>query len=135
MDNTSTASEKDVAAQASKDGIPIYAVGIGDPNAKGMRDVAIGRFILGGPNAAAVDPASLEALSAAAGGRSFIVPATGEDKGKGFKTATSAIADNIAKGYAIGAVVPADVTPSTVKATVVKRLDLVVRAHPIAAAP
>jgi VWFA-related protein len=161
IDNSSAASEKEVVAEATKEGVPIYAVGIGDPNAPekshtmgsryvpmtspyvamGPSSVVGGPSYIGGVHRLAwsgtdwVDAKSLEDLSATAGGQSFIVPARGQHGGKSFETAVFAIADNIAKGYTLGAVVPADVTPSTVKATVVKRLDLDVRAHPIAAAP
>ena len=132
MDNASIAEEKDVVEQARNDGVQIYAVGIGDPNAKGYRDVAIGPYIIGMDNSNRVDAKSLKELSESAGGRSFIVPATAEDGGKGIKDAISAIANNIAQGYAIGAVIPADARPSTVMVTVANRPDLIVRAHPIA---
>ena len=135
LDNSSSATEKEVAAQATKDGVPIYAVGIGDPIAQGNPDLSLGPFLLGGNDEDRVDAESLKDLSAAAGGRSFIVPATGEDGGKSLKTAVLAIADNIASGYTIGAVLPDGVAPSAVKMTVVKRLDLDVRARPIAASP
>jgi len=135
MDNVSTATQQAVVADATKDGVPIYAVGIGDPNAKGMRDVAIGPFVIGGPTLTTVDAASLEALSAATGRRGFIVPATSEDGGKGFKTATSAIADSLGAGYAVGAVIPADANLPSVYLAIVNRRDLVVRARLIAASP
>ncbi len=155
IDNSSAASENEVAARAKRNGVPIYAVGIGDPNASGKSHVTDVRPLVGipdqnpqnvfpvypppfvafrsGPDR--VDAKSLVDLSATAGGQSFIVPTRGENGGKSFETAISAIDDNIARGYAIGAVLPQDVTPSTVKATVVKRLGLDVRARPIAAAP
>ena len=161
LDDSSATSEREVVARATKDGIPIYAIGIGDPNAK--NGVAIGplhitgtsywpvgapqevgppdsgiptSFVAGYRSPGAtdrVDAKSLEDLSAAAGGRSFIVPSRGEEEGRSFETAVFAVADNIARGYTIGAVLPDGVTPSAVKMTVVKRLDLDVRAHPIAA--
>ena len=163
LDDSSATSEREVVARATKDGIPIYAVGIGDPNAK--TGIAVGPLHLTGqsywpqdapvqasppdsgiPTAFAVgfrspgatnlvDAKSLEDLSATAGGRSFIVPSTGEVDGKSFENAISAIADNIAQGYTIGAVVPDDVPPSTVKVMVVKRLGLDVQAHPIISTP
>ena len=79
-----------------------------------------------------VDAKSLQDLSSTAGGRSFIVPTSGEKDGESFETALFAIADNIAKGYTIGALVPVEVAPSTVEVTVVKRLGLDVRARPTA---
>jgi VWFA-related protein len=163
MDNSSVTPESEVVARATTDGIPIYAVGIGDPNAPAKTGIAIGPLhltgeaseplgqpgpvVVGPPNLGMttaiapgfrsltgtdrVDAKSLEDLSAMAGGRSFIVPIRGEVGGENFETAMFAIADNIAKGYTIGVVVPLQVTPSTVKVTVVKS----VRAHPTAAPP
>jgi VWFA-related protein len=163
IDNSSTVTEQAVIARATKDGIPIYAVGIGDPNAK--TGIAVGplnitgqsywpsdapveagppdsgiptNFVVGFRSPVVtdrVDAKNIENLSAMAGGRSFIVPSRGEVDGKSFENAISAISDNIAQGYTIGAVVPADVSPSTVKVTVAKRLNLNVQAHPLAAPP
>lgn len=154
MDNSSATTEQEVVARATMDGIPIYTVGIGDPNAPekshvtGHRaadipqPIAPDKFLPAAPPVVTfwsgtdrVEPKSLEDLSAMAGGRSFIVPSRGEDRGESFETAIFTIADNIAKGYAIGAVIPQNVSPSTVKATVVKRLNLDVRTRPITAAP
>ena len=166
IDNSSVVTEQAVVARATKDGIPIYAVGIGDPNAPEKSGINIGPIhivgesyipsgepiVVGPPGIGAhtayvpgiqpawsgtdrVDAKRIKNLSAMAGGRSFIVPSRGEVGGNSFETAIFAIADNIAKGYTIGAVVPNNVTPSTVKTTVVKRLDLEVRARPTAASP
>jgi VWFA-related protein len=135
IDNSSIAEEKDVVEQARKDRVPIYAVGIGDPNAKGEREVAIGPYVMGMDDSSRVDAKSLKDLAESAGGRSFIVPATAEDGGKGFKDAIIAIANSIAQGYAIGATIPADATLSNVNVMIAKRPDAVVRARPIAASP
>jgi VWFA-related protein len=130
MDNISAATQDEVSAIARKEGVPIYAIGIGDPNAPGGMSVATGPFIMGGDAAERVDADSLKALSAAAGGRTFIVPGTTEDVGgNGFMNALSSIADTIARSYAIGVVVPADVDPSTVSVALVNRPDLVVHSH------
>ena len=166
IDNSSVVTEQAVVARATKDGIPIYAVGIGDPNAPEKSGIDIGPIhivgesyipsgepiVVGPPGIGEhqayvpgiqpawsgtdrVDVKGIENLSAMAGGQSYIVPSRGEVGGKSFETAIFAIADNIAKGYTIGAVVTDHVTPSTVKTTVVKRLDLEVRARPTAASP
>ncbi len=87
------------------------------------------------PGTDRVEVGSLEDLSAASDGRSFIAPSRGEVGGNSFETAIFAIAENIAGGYAIGVVVPATVNPTAVKVTIPTRLDLEVRAHPIAASP
>ena len=42
IDHGSATRESDVAARATKDGVPIYAVGIGDPNAPEKSGIAIG---------------------------------------------------------------------------------------------
>jgi hypothetical protein len=168
IDNSSTITEQAIVARATKDSIPVYAIGIGDPNAPEKSGIAIGPLhiavgqsyipagepvVVGPPSSIGprtayvpgiqppsfgtdrVEAKSLEDLSTTAGGQSFIVPSRGEVGGKSFETAIFAIADNIAKGYAIGAVVPNDVPPSSVKAMVLKRLGLEVRARPIAASP
>ena len=160
LDDSSATSEREVVARATKDGIPIYAIGIGDPNAPkrpgipwgqsygysgapvvvgppniGMRTLAMPPIGPARPGTDRVDAKSLEDLSAAASGRSFIVPSRGEEEGRSFETAIFAIADNIAKGYTIGAVVPDDATPPTVKVTVAKRLDLDVQTRPLAPSP
>jgi VWFA-related protein len=130
MDNSSLAEEKNVVEQARKDRVPIYAVGIGDPNANGQREVAIGPYVIGMDDSNRVDAKSLKDLSESAGGRGFIVPATVEDGGKGFNEAITAIANSVAQGYAIGVVIPADVTLSNINVTIANRPDAVVRAHP-----
>lgn len=122
MDNASSARRSDVVAEASKDGVAIYAVGIGEANAQ-RPAVSSGPYVLG------VDAKTLEDLSAAAGGRSFIVPATGDGAAKEFQNAITSIAEAISAGYAIGAVIPDRVTLSTVSVAVAKRPDAVVRAR------
>jgi VWFA-related protein len=166
IDNSSTVTEQALASRATKDGIPIYAIGIGDPNAPAKTGIAIGPLHLTGESSEPlgapaevvsppdmgmrtvftrgfrsptgterVDAKGLEDLSAMAGGQSFIVPIRGEVGGESFETAIFAIAENIAGGYAIGVVVPANVNPAAVKVTIPTRLDLEVRAHPLAASP
>lgn len=136
MDNTSTATQKEVAARASKDGVPIYAIGIGDPTVPGGQvSVAIGPFTMGGDESERVDAESLKAFSAAAGGRTFIVTGTAKDAGNSFMTALSVIADTIARGYAIGVVIPGNVTLAAVKVTIANRRDLAVQTRMITANP
>ena len=163
IDHASAATGEEVAARAAKDGIPIYAIGIGDPNAPEKPGISIGPVQFGpyepvgtpvdvssygnlSTHTAAVsglrppapfgafrvDAKSLEDLSATAGGRTYIVPASGQENGNTFETAIFATAENIAGGYAIGAVVPADVNPSAVKITILKPPGLTVQARPIA---
>ncbi len=132
MDNASAATQEQVVAEARKDDVPIYAVGIGDPNANGSSAKTIGPFTVTGPVLDRVDAKSLEALTAAAGGRTFIVSGTAEDGGNGFMNAISTIADTIGRGYSIGAVLPNDAALAEVKVAVVNRPDLVVRADLIA---
>jgi len=129
MDNASAATQEEVVAEARKYDVPIYAVGIGEPNAPGTHSLIIGPFVTSGPELERVDAQSLKALTAAAGGRTFIVPGTLDDGGNGFMNAISTIADTIGRGYSIGAVVPKDVALAEVKVAVVNRPDLVVRAH------
>ena len=165
IDNSSTVTEQEVAARASKDGIPIYAIGIGDPNAPEKTGITIGPVhivgesyipagepIVAGPPGIGehtayvpglqpawpatdrVDAKTIENLSASGGGRGFIVPSRGEAGGYSFETAILAIADNVAKGYTIGAIVPDGINPSTVKVSVAKLPNLDVQARPISVA-
>jgi len=129
IDNSSIAEQKDVVEQATTDRAPIYAVGIGDTNAKGQREVEIGPYVIGLDDSNRVDARSLKDLSQSAGGRSFIVPATAADGGKGFKDAIYAIANSVDQGYAIGAMIPADVILSNVNIAIANRPDAVVRAR------
>jgi hypothetical protein len=134
MDNTSTATREEVAAQARKHGVPIYSIGIGDPTEpEGRISVAIGPFTV--DESERVDAESLKAFSAAAGGRTFIVPGAAADAGNGFMTALSVIADTIARGFAIGVVIPENETLSAVKLTIQNRPDLVLQTHLITANP
>jgi VWFA-related protein len=165
IDNSSTVTEQAVAARATKDGIPIYAIGIGDPNAPektgitigpvhivGQSYIPAGEAIVAGPPGIGehtayvpgvqpawpatdrVDAKAIENLSASAGGRGFIVPSRGEAAGNSFETAILAVADNVAKGYTIGAIVPDGINPSTLKVSVAKLPNLDVQSHPIPAA-
>jgi VWFA-related protein len=135
MDNTSAATQPEVAARARKDGVRIYAIGIGDPTVpEGRVSVAIGPFTVG-DESGRVDAESLKAFSAAAGGRTFVVPGTAEDAGNSLMTALSVIADTIARGYAIGVVLPENEIPSTVNIAVVNRPDLLVSTRLITANP
>jgi VWFA-related protein len=122
MDNVSSARRRDVLVEASKDGVTIYVVGIGEPNAQ-RPAVSSGPYFLG------VDAKTLENLSAVTGGRSFIVPATGGSAAKEFQNAIASIAEAIGAGYAIGAEIPDGVILSTVNVAVAKRPDAVVRAR------
>jgi hypothetical protein len=134
MDNASATVQKGVAARAGKDGVPIYAIGIGDPEAKA--GLPIGPlFVSSGDESERVDAESLKAFSAAAGGQTFIVPSTAEDAGNSFMTALSVIADTIARGYAIGIVIPENGNLSRVKVTVANRPDLLVQTRMIATNP
>ena len=130
IDNTSSATRDEVATLARRYGVPIYAIGIGDPSAghPGLA-IATGPFVMGGGDEDRVDAESLKTFSAAAGGRTFIVPGTGEDGGDEFMNALSSISDTIARNYAIGVVIPADATPGSANIALVNRPDLVVRSH------
>jgi Ca-activated chloride channel homolog len=134
IDNYSIATREQVVAQATKDGVPIYAVGIGDPDST-YHTGPFERLVYSDQDDERVDAKALQAFSAASGGRSFIVPATLDGGGKDFQNAIAAIGSAIGSGYAIGAVLPAGATLPTVKVAIANRPDLVVRARPIAASP
>ena len=54
-----------------------------------------------------------------------------EAAGNSFETAILAVADNVANGYTIGAIVPDGINPSTLKVSVAKLPNLDVQSHPI----
>jgi VWFA-related protein len=114
MDNASTLSKAQVIGEARTDGVPIYAIGIGDPNARRGRSYTIGSFIIGTDDINSVDGSTLKALAEESHGRAFIVPEMKNDNGKAFKAAVAEIGGLISDRYTIGVIVPPPATTPTV---------------------
>lgn len=110
MDNSSTISKADLIAEARTTAVPIYTIGIGNPNAGTFPGIAIGPFMFGG-DAEQVDSETLNAIADAAGGRAFIVPLLSKDSGVGFDGALASISDILDNGYTIGIIAPSASAP------------------------
>jgi len=123
IDNTSTATESVVIANDRS--IPIYAIGIGDPDiGSGKMMAAIGALAFGKDDANRVDAESLTRIAAATGGQQFIVPPMSKGGGNAFVTALSSIADRLGHGYTIGVVMAQGAASSS------RPLQIVVANHP-----
>lgn len=95
MDNASRASLDTTIARASQARVPIYSIGIGNPN------VHAGSFLgFTSNDMETVDTKALSQLANATGGETFVV--TLNDSGQAFKHAAGAIADNINGQYIVG---------------------------------
>jgi hypothetical protein len=111
VDSSSALSKADLIAEAHTTAVPIYAIGIGDPNAgKFPVGIAIGPFIVGG-DLDRVDSETLNAIADAAGGRAFIVPLPSKDSGTGFDGALASISNILDNGYTIGIITPSTSAP------------------------
>ncbi len=111
MDSSSAISKADLIAEAHTTAVPIYAIGIGDPNAgKFPVGIVIGPFALGS-DFNRVDSETLNAIADAAGGRAFIVPLLSKDSGTGFDSALASISDILDNGYTIGIIAPSSSAP------------------------
>ncbi len=126
MDNTSSSTADEIVQAAKSSGVLVYSIGIGDPNASGGTNVAIGPFVLGGADMEHVDAVTLSRLASANGGKSYIVQKVGD--GEALKKDCAEIADDLHQrnSYAIGFVAhtPANYAPTTIP------IDLQVPAHP-----
>jgi Ca-activated chloride channel family protein len=104
MDNTSQATLKQVTAVARQRGVPIYVIGIGDPDPHGMLHSAFA-----GNDSKNLDVKALNQLADAAGGQAFIVSI----QGNGLADAVASIEAHFNPAYTIGLVMPAAGTSST----------------------
>jgi len=104
MDNTSQATLKQVTAVARQRGVPIYVIGIGDPDPHGMLHSAFA-----GNDSKNLDVKALNQLADAAGGRAYIVSI----ESNGLADAVASIEAQFNPAYTIGLVMPAAGTSST----------------------
>jgi VWFA-related protein len=114
MDTASSSRKSDVIDEARADAVPIYAIGIGDPNANHETGVAVGPIILRFDDINRVDGPTLNELAQASHGRAFIVPEMKNDGGKAFEAAVAAIGGLIGRRYSIGVIAPAGAATPTV---------------------
>ncbi len=107
MDNASKSTLEAVLAEEKDRRVPIYAIGIGNPNAPSGQRLAVGPFTL--PNIGAierVDANALNQLVDVGGGRVWIIPAVASNGDNSFDNAISGVAAALGSGYAVGVVVP-----------------------------
>ncbi len=108
MDNTSQATLKEVTAVARQRGVPIYVIGIGDPDPHGILHSAFA-----GNDSKNLDVKALNRLADAAGGRAYIVSI----ESNGLDDAVAAIEAQFNPTYTIGLVMPAATPPIASTAT------------------
>jgi Ca-activated chloride channel homolog len=103
MDNTSVHSLDEVIARARRQGVLIYSIGIGDPNAPSFPGLAIGPFAFGG-DTERVDARTLQTLSTESGAKTFIIRQVGD--GVLLSQACESISRELRQQYTIGFVSP-----------------------------
>ena len=103
MDNTSGHSLDDVIALARRQGVLIYSIGIGDPNASGM-SVQIGPFSIGGDESDQVDVKTLRMLSTETGAKTYNIRVVGD--GGALRSACSEISRELRQQYTVGFLAP-----------------------------
>jgi Ca-activated chloride channel family protein len=105
MDNTSGHSLDDVVALARRQGVLIYSIGIGDPNA-GSGGVAfqIGPLVIGGDDTEQVDVKTLRMLSTETGAKTYNVRAVGD--GAALSADCSEISRELRQQYTVGFLAP-----------------------------
>jgi Ca-activated chloride channel homolog len=105
MDNTSASTVNDVIAQARREGVLVYSIGIGDPNAgSGGLSIAIGPFVVGGDEAERVDAETLHALSNESGAKTYIIHEVGD--GEALRRACENISLELREQYTVGFLAP-----------------------------
>jgi VWFA-related protein len=95
MDNISSITVPKMMDEVKESGVPIFALGIGNPHARSLP------FIHGGGDEDRVDTATLRSLAEATGGRSYILPEVG---GSEAKATAIAIANGIDNHYVVGVI-------------------------------
>ncbi|MDO8431417.1 MAG: VWA domain-containing protein [Candidatus Binatus sp.] len=121
MDNASLTSKDRLITEVMQSGVPVYAIGIGDPNV-GRVSASVGTFA---SVTDAVDELTLDAIASASGGNERTVPSMDEDQGLGFSRAISAVADQFDRGYKLGFI--ASSANASVSVSVPGNADYVVR--------
>jgi Ca-activated chloride channel family protein len=82
IDNTSSHPLDDAIAEARRDGVLIYTVGIGSPGGGGGASISFGPIMIGGdPDDERVDDATLHRLSDETGATTFVVAARASNMG------------------------------------------------------
>ena len=107
MDNTSGHSLGDVVALARRQGVLIYSIGIGNPNAGGP-SIRLGPLVFGSDEADQVDVETLRMLSTETGAKTYNIRVVGD--GGALRAACSEISRELRQQYTVGFLAP---DPST----------------------
>jgi Ca-activated chloride channel family protein len=102
MDTASSSGLDQVVAQARRQGVLVYSIGIGDPNvgASGL-SIAFGPILLGGGgDLERVDARTLQTLSSETGAKTYIIREVGD--GEMLRQATAAISNELREQYTVG---------------------------------
>ena len=102
MDNTSTHVLDDVVALARRQGVLIYSIGIGDPNASPI-GLSFGPFSIGG-DGEQVDVRTLRMLSTETGAKTYNVRVVGD--GNALRADCSEISRELRQQYTVGFLAP-----------------------------
>ena len=108
MDNTSGHSLDDVVALARRQGVLIYSIGIGDPNAGPGVAFQIGPLVIGRDEGDQVDVKTLRMLSTETGAKTYNIRVVGD--GGALRAACSEISRELRQQYTVGFLAP---DPST----------------------
>ncbi|HVN27269.1 MAG TPA: VWA domain-containing protein [Candidatus Binataceae bacterium] len=103
MDNTSVHSLDDIIALARRQGVLIYSIGIGDPNASGL-SLQFGPLKFGSDEEDAVDMKTLKMLSTESGAKTYNVRVIGD--GNALRTDCAEISRELRQQYTVGFVAP-----------------------------
>ena len=127
MDTASSSSVDQVVAQARRQGVLVYSIGIGDPNISPSGLFSFGPMLLGGSLDDRVDARTLQELSSETGAKTFIVREVGD--GELLRQATESISNELREQYTVGFTSP---NPGrggyrALKVDLPKRPDLTVR--------
>jgi VWFA-related protein len=136
VDNASR-TRLDTMLAAEKDRrIPIYAVGIGNPNVHPRSQPAGPSAPPSAADSERVDANALNRLVAATGGRAWIIPTVAGNGDNSLEDAIGSIAAALGSGYAVGVVVPPDTPEGAIpKFTIKGHPDAIVRVTPDALIP
>lgn len=145
VDNSSVASKESVLAEARDGGVSIFAVGIGEPpppnesaaaRSSELPTVSIGPFAFGG-SGDHIEPATLNELATASGGRAYVVSSVDTHASDELKRSIASVRAILGQNYAIGVVAPAPAasTRQTISIVLVNRPDAAISAHRIQRGP
>jgi Ca-activated chloride channel homolog len=100
MDNSSSSSLDQVVAQAHREGVLIYSIGIGDPNVDESGLFFLGPLLIGSGELERVDAHTLQMLSNETGAKTYIVRKVGD--GELLRQATESISNELRQQYTVG---------------------------------